>query len=112
MKLQLNWKNDNEDYILGELEKSQNEYIFRINIDGLKRAIKKGCVGIGNFDLKSEEYRSKELFSFFKNRIPDENNLNIKRTLEELNMIQYDEMELLKYTGAELATDNYYMVEL
>ena len=112
MKLQLIWSKDEEKYKLGILEKNNEEYIFKINEEELKKAIKKGCVGIGNFDLLKNEYRSNELFPFFQNRIPQKDNINIKEILAEYNMKSYDEMELLKNTLAQLATDNYYVEEI
>lgn len=110
MKLQLIWKKDRE-YKIGTLEKKE-EYIFKINEEELKQAIDKGCMGIGNFDFLQNEYKSKELFSFFKNRIPEENNINIKEILAEYGIEQYNEMELLKKTRGELQTDNYYLIEV
>ena len=112
MKLVLIWEKENQKFELGILEKINDEYVFKINEEELKNAIKLGCMGIGNFDLLKSEYRNKELFSFFKNRIPAKDNINIKETLEELELKEYDEMELLKLTGAELITDNYYMKEV
>ena len=105
MKLELKWK----EYSIGILEKIEDEYIFKINDDELRKAIKQGCMGIGNFDLLKTEYRSKELFPFFKNRIPDKDNINIREILEQYGLKRYDEMELLKNTLGELATDNYYL---
>ena len=112
MKLKLIWEKEKIEYELGTLEKINNEYVFKINEENLKNAIKNGCMGIGNFDLVQKEYRSTELFSFFQNRIPERDNINIKETLEEFNMKEYDEMTLLKLTRAELMTDNYYMKEV
>lgn len=112
MKLQLIWNKNGSEFKLGILEKKDNEYIFKIDENELKLAIKKGCIGIGTFDLLNIEYKSQELFSFFKNRIPDKNNINIKETLLMYNLKEYDEMELLKLTKAELATDNYYVIEI
>ena len=108
MKLKLKWK----DKTLGILEKIKDEYVFKIDEEELKEAIKNGCMGIGNLDLLQTEYRSNELFTFFKNRIPDRTNLNIKEILKEFNMEKYDEMELLKNTSAQLETDNYFVEEM
>ena len=110
MNLQLNWKKENEVFKLGTLEKNNNEYVFKINCGQLKKAIKKGCIGIGNFDLLKEEYRSKNLFPFFKNRIPDKDNINICEIMAEYGLKKYDEMELLRLVGKS-ATDNYYIEE-
>jgi len=112
MKLELLWSKNGEEFILGVLEKENEEYVFKLDETGLKSAVRKGCVGIGNFDLMRLEYRSKELFPFFQNRIPSRNNINIQEILKEFNMNEYDEMQLLKYTEAEKATDNYYMKEV
>ena len=110
MNLSLFWKKKRE-YNLGVLEKKEEEYVFTLNEEELKEAIKDGCVGIGNFNLLQHEYKSKELFSFFKNRIPAQDNINIKETLKQYGLNSYDEMELLKNTAAESATDNYYVKE-
>ena len=112
MKLRLNWSKNNKTFELGILEKINDEYIFNINNQELKEAIRNGCCGIGNFDLLKKEYRSTDLFSFFKNRIPEKDNLNIKETLEEYGLTEYDEMEILKNTKGELETDNYYLEEI
>ncbi len=112
MKLLLIWKKENTDFELGTLEKIDRDYVFKINEENLKNAIKNGCIGIGNFDLLQNEYRSTELFPFFQNRIPEKDNINIKETLEEFELKEYDEMELLRLTKAELITDNYYMKEV
>lgn len=111
MKLELKWKRDEFIFDLGILEKIGDEYVFKIDEEGLGQAIKKGCLGIGNFDLRQREYHSKELFSFFKNRIIDENEMNVKELLERYEIEKYDEMQLLKATKARLATDNYFMEE-
>ena len=52
---------------------------------------------------------SDKLFSFFKRRIPSKDSVNIKEILEELEMDEYDEMELLKKTKGMLITDRYYL---
>ncbi len=109
MNLVLYWKKGEQKFNLGLLQRNEDEYIFKINEEVLKLAIKNGCIGIGNFDLLKNEYRSKELFSFFKNRIPAEDNINIKEILTKYGLEKYDEMQLLKYTRGKIATDNYYI---
>ena len=111
MNLELYWKKGEDVFKLGILRKEDDEFVFSINEDELKSAIKNGCMGIGNFDLLKNEYRSNELFSFFKNRIPSEDNINIKEILAKYGLENYDEMQLLRHTRGELATDNYYLEE-
>lgn len=110
MVLNLYWKDiDKKSYCIAELEKCKDKYIMSINEDNLKSAIKKGCVGIGNVNFLRSKYESKDLFTFFKNRIPDENNPKIKNILEQYGLEEYDEMKLLKITGGRLRTDRYYL---
>lgn len=111
MELFLKWKKDNNVFILGKLEKIDNKYIFTINEDMLKQAIKNGCMGIGTFDLLKDRYESENLFEFFANRIPSKNSIKINEILEKYNLKEYDEMELLRKTKAKFATDNYYVEE-
>ena len=112
MKLKLFWKDISEKkYMLGILSFEEHQYSFEINEEGLKEAIKHGCFGIGEFDLLKKTYISNSLFPFFKNRIPFENHIAIDEILEELDMKEYNEMELLKKTKGILNTDRYYLEE-
>lgn len=110
MTLNLYWKdNDNNVYLLGELYKIEDLYHFDINFNGLKNATHHGCYGIGEFNLLYEKHTSEKLFSFFKRRIPEEQQENISKILREVGMEKYDEMELLKRTKGILDTDKYYI---
>ncbi len=110
MVLNLYWKDvNNNDYCIAILERQKDNYFLYINEKELKSAIRKGCVGIGNINFLSLKYESKELFPFFKNRIPREDNIRIKSILEKYGLKEYDEMELLKVTGGKLRTDRYYL---
>ena len=111
MKLNLNWKKGEEIFNLGILERKDDIYFFTINYDELKKAIKKGCVGIGNFDLLQKQYQSKKLFSFFKNRIPSKDDIKINEILEMCGIDYYDEMILLKNVRKS-NVDNYYIEEV
>lgn len=109
-RLILKWQDINENiYNLGVLYKEDNIYHFDINKEDLKKAIQNGCFGIGNMDLSKLSHTSKELFSFFKIRIPDLDNPNINDILKEYNLTEYDEMELLKATNGLLMTDRYFV---
>lgn len=110
MVLNLYWKDKFENtYKLGILYKNNEEYHFDINEEGLKNATHNGCFGIGEMSLLYTHHISDKLFSFFKRRIPSKDSVNIKEILEELEMDEYDEMELLKKTKGMLITDRYYL---
>lgn len=112
MVLNLYWKDiENNAYCIAKLEKNEEKYILTINEVELKKAIIKGCIGIGDFNFLKSKYESKELFSFFKNRIPNENNPRILNILKEYGLEEYDEMKLLKATKGKLQTDRYYLME-
>lgn len=96
-------------YVLGELYKEGDYYYFNINNIGLKEAMLHGCFGIGNIDISKSSHKSKELFYFFKRRIPPHDSENIKEILEQFGIKEYDEMKLLEKTQGRLLTDRYYI---
>ena len=110
--LKLCWKDiQGNEYILGNLYVENNTYYFEINEEDLKKATKNGCFGIGELNLLYNTHTSDTLFDFFKRRIPNKKNVNIKQILDEYGMTEYDEMELLRKTKGELPTDRYYLTE-
>lgn len=110
MVLNLYWKDiDRNSYEIAKLDKNNSKYILYINEENLKSAIKKGCLGIGNVNFLMSKYESKDLFPFFKNRIPNQNHPEIKNILEQYGLTEYDDMKLLKATGGKLRTDRYYI---
>jgi len=110
MVLKLYWRDiNNNTYMLGKLYKSNQKYCFDINEDGLKNAAHNGCFGIGEMNLLYTNHVSDTLFDFFKRRIPSKDNINIEQILIELDMEEYDEMELLAKTKGILDTDRYYL---
>jgi len=110
MILNLFWKdNDKNTYLLGKLYKKDKKYCFDIDEQGLKEATHKGCFGIGELNLLYKYHESEELFDFFKRRIPSKNNPNIEEILKEVDMLEYDEMELLQKTKGILNTDKYFL---
>lgn len=111
MKLMLKWKNKDKVFNLGILEKNENKYLFNINEEELQQAMQNGCTGIGMLREEAKQIDNK-LFSFFANRIPKEDNINIKEILTKYNLEKYDDMELLKLTKARLITDKYYVSEI
>lgn len=109
--LELYWEDINDkSYHIANLNKKDNIYTLDIIETGLKAAIKKGCMGIGNIDFLKNHYESEELFSFFKQRIPQEDNMYIKEILSRYDMKDYDEYDLLKNTLGKSMTDRYYLL--
>ena len=107
MILNLYWKDiEGNSYRLGKLYKT-DKYYFDIDREELKKATHKGCFGIGEINILEDNHSSDTLFEFFKNRIPE----NSPEVLEFFGLDEYDEMEILKYTRAELNTDRYYVEE-
>ena len=110
--MKLFWSDADENkYLLGRLYKEEDYYYFEINEDGLKMALRQGCFGIGKINILEKTNKSKELFDFFKNRIPKEDNPDIESFLESIGLEEYNEFEILKRTGARLLTDRYFLKE-
>ena len=108
--MKLLWEDNNGNkYVLGNLYKENNHYYFKKNSYDLKVAINHGCFGIGNLDLSKDIVESESLFSFFKNRIPREDNPYIYEILNYLKLEKYDEFEILKRTHGRLISDKYYL---
>ncbi len=113
MHLVLKWmSNSKKQYDLGILSKEKDKYIFEINEDELKKAINDGCMGIGNFSLLNKREESKELFSFFKHRIVNENSWKVKELLEKYKLNQYDDMKILAITKGRSINDRYWVEEV
>ena len=98
-------------YLLGTLYKENEYYYFEIVEDGLSNALRHGCFGIGSINISQRVNKSKELFDFFKNRIPKEDSANINEFLSSIGLKEYDQVEILKRTGARVITDRYYLEE-
>lgn len=111
MILKLYWKDKKKnDYHLANLKKENDLYILDINERELKEAIKHGCYGIGNIDFLSNHYESKELFEFFKERIPSKDYPRINEFLKRYNLKEYDDMMLLSKTNGYTNNDRYYIL--
>ena len=80
-----------------------------INQEEMKSAKENGCCGIGNIDTNEAGYKSKELFSFFKNRIIPKDSESIDEFLKEYSLEEYDEIKILKKTKGILGTDRYFL---
>jgi len=112
MILKLKWRDiKNNVHFLGELTRDEGKYYFRVNEEGVKKAVENGCFGIGALNLNNKFHVSDELFTFFKMRIPPHDRTDIEEILKEYGLKEYDEMELLKVTKGMLMTDNYFLTE-
>jgi len=110
MKLYLYWKDvEGNSYNIGILSKENNEYEFILNKEEYNNALINGCSGIGN--LGTENQKSEKLFQFFKERIPGKDSPRLNKVLEIYKMKNYDEMELLKRSGAIVNTDRFFLQE-
>ena len=110
MILKLFWNDANGiKYHLGNLYKIEDIYHFDINEEELKNAVRHGCFGIGNIDITKNRLESKELFEFFKGRIPNEDELSLKELKKYYGIDKYDEMDILKVTQGKLLKDRYYL---
>lgn len=113
MHLMLKWRSKrNNVYELGILSKENEQYIFKIDEEQLKKAIKDGCMGIGNFSLLNNVESSKELFDFFKHRIVSKDSPKLEEMLRKYNLEEYDDMEILKITQAKSVNDRYWVEEI
>lgn len=112
MVLDLYWEDiDENEYKIASLEHNNEMYTLSINEQSLKNATHHGCFGIGECKFLMNKYNSKELFPFFKNRIPSSEHPRIDKILKKYNLDKYDEMELLRMTEGRLVTDRYYLKE-
>ena len=110
MILKLFWNDANgSKYHLGNLYKIEDIYHFDINEEELKKAVRHGCFGIGSIDITKNKLESKELFGFFKGRIPNEEELSLQDLKKYYGIDKYDEMEILKITQGKLLKDRYYL---
>lgn len=110
MILELYWTDVNKNkYLLGKLYKDGEEYVFEQD-DELKNAIRHGCFGIGQIDITKKINRSKELFTFFKNRIPPKNEIEAQSIIKDFNLEKYDELEMLAITKGKKIEDRYFLV--
>lgn len=58
-----------------------------------------------------QEYRSKTMFPVFSSRLPDKKRRDIQSILEKYGLMEYDEFELLRRSGARLPIDTYEFID-
>lgn len=57
------------------------------------------------------EYRSNTMFPVFSSRLPDKKRRDIQNILEKYGLMEYDEFELLRRSGARLPIDTYEFID-
>lgn len=58
-----------------------------------------------------QEYRSNIMFPVFSSRLPDKKRRDIQNILEKYGLMEYDEFELLRRSGARLPIDTYEFID-
>lgn len=96
------WK----EILIGNLFKNEEKYVFKYDKEGITKANEMGFKYIVGFKDINQEYISEKLFSFFVSRIPPRNRHDIDRILKELELAEYDEIEIIKRTNGKCFTDN------
>ena len=95
--------------LIGELAKSENEYIFKYTPGKADKP--EGFFKVPTFKDIDKVYKSSSLFLFFVNRLYDKGRPDLPQLLEKYGLGNYDEWELLKATKARLLTDGYELSE-
>ena len=91
--------------LIGELARSNNEYIFRYTPETPNKP--EGFIKVPTFKDKNMVYKSDSLFLFFANRLFDRARPDLPQLLNKYGLDDYNEWELLKATKAKLMTDGY-----
>jgi len=100
------WKdNENDIYIIGELEKKKHSFYFKYRLEELSKALSKGFTLLEEFPSYNHTYKKPYLFVSFANRLPPPTRPDIEKILKTYDMKEYDEFELLRRSGAKLPTD-------
>lgn len=101
--------NSRQNFVIGILTRNGG-YEFCYGMD-LKDAREKGFTPLVAFPSFEKEYRESELFPTFACRLPDKRRRDISSILQKYGLVEYDEFELLKRSGAKLPTDTLSFIE-
>lgn len=102
--LAVNW---NENIIGYLMKENSGNYFFKYDDKGIQEARKNGYPYIIGFKdtRRGKVYASKDLFPVFKSRIPTKQRRDLDDILESYGMENYDEFDLLAFSGGRLFTD-------
>jgi hypothetical protein len=100
------WKDqkNHRQYTVGELSK-KGQYEFKYGFE-VKEAVKAGFELLIAFEDINKSYYSDILFPTFSSRLPDKKRRGIEKILAKYDLIEFDEYELLKRSGARLPIDD------
>lgn len=90
---------------VGEVSKIDNKYIYKYYTQGVNEAKNKGFDYIVGFKDLNRIYESENLFAVFSSRIFPKNRHDIDQKLKELDIKEYNEIEILKKTKGRCFTD-------
>lgn len=105
------WKDqkNHRQYTVGELSKN-GQYEFKYGFE-VNDAIKAGFELLIAFEDINKSYYSDILFPTFSSRLPDKKRRGIEKILDKYDLIEFDEYELLKRSGARLPIDDLQFID-
>jgi HipA-like protein len=89
---------------VGSLSKQRDEYVFEYSPEFKEH---QGLAPISAFRDLSQPHRAKELWPFFRVRVPPIEREDVKRTMRELGIAPDDEFALLAAVGGKTITSPY-----
>jgi len=100
------WKDQkkHKQYIVGELSKN-GQYEFKYGYE-VCEAIETGFELLVAFENINKTYYSDILFPTFSSRLPDGKRRGIDKILKKYDLVEFDDYELLKRSGARLPIDD------
>lgn len=108
--LLLIWKDPEtrRNYTVGKL--TRGDFFTFQYYDEAENAEEAGWKLLGAFPTY-QEYRSNTMFPVFSSRLPDKKRRDIQNILEKYGLMEYDEFELLRRSGARLPIDTYEFID-
>ena len=108
--LLLIWKDPEtrRNYTVGKL--TRGDFFTFQYYDEAENAEEAGWKLLGAFPTY-QEYRSNIMFPVFSSRLPDKKRRDIQNILEKYGLMEYDEFELLRRSGARLPIDTYEFID-
>ena len=111
--LQLAWSDESGNkHIIGELNKTNEKYVFKYDSEGVKKAYEYGFQPLISFPSLNAIYENRLLFPVFSSRLPDRRRSDIGKILDMYQLTAYEPFELLKSSGGKLPTDKFEFIAL
>ncbi len=94
---------ERDNYVIGTLTRNGHyEFVYGVEVE---KARQHGFTPLVSFPDFKATYQSDEVFPAFACRLPDPRRRGIEDILKKYGLIEYDEFEFLKKSGARLPTD-------